>query len=138
MSLSNASPSYAEYASAYEQATSDHDWLSELSEEWISNSGSAEPSEQGSARGMSLRAAFPSSAGKIDTIPEEDGTDEMSGAAGTVRIVLGETDVVNTPEWKRRLDEARQAKDLFSPCHLETLFRESTNRYVPYVGENGV
>src|SRR5277367_353131 len=77
MSSSNASPSYTEYMSAYDQATSDHDWLAELSEEWISNSGSAEPSEQGSARGMSVRSlsAFPSSAGKIDTIPEE-GTEE--------------------------------------------------------------
>jgi hypothetical protein len=128
MSSSNASPSYTEYMSAYEQATSDHDWLAELSEEWISNSGSAEPSEQGSARGMSVRSAFPSSAGKIDTIPEE-GTEEV--AAGTVRIVLGETDVVNTPEWKIRLAEARQAKDLFSPCHLENLFKESTTRYGP-------
>jgi hypothetical protein len=119
--------------SAYDQATSDHDWLAELSEEWISNSGSAEPSEQGSARGMSVRSL---SAGKIDTIPEE-GTEEV--AAGTVRIVLGETDVVNTPEWKRRLDEARQAKDLFSPCHLENLFKESTtNRYVPKVKAMGV
>ena len=135
MSSSNASPSYTEYISAYEQATSDHDWLAELSEEWISNSGSAEPSEQGSARGMSVRSAFPSSVGKIDTIPEE-GTEEV--AAGTVRIVLGETDVVNTPEWKIRLDEARQAKDLFSPCHLENLFKESTtNRYIPTVKANG-
>ena len=72
---------------------------------------------------MSVRSAF-MSAGKIDTIPEE-GTEEVS----TVRIVLGETDAINTPEWKRRLDEARQAKDLFSPCRLETLFKESTVKY---------
>ena len=89
---------------------------------------------------MSLRAAFPSSSsGKIDTIPEEESTDEVGVGAGTVRIVLGETDVVNTPEWKRRLDEARQAKDLFSPCHLENLFKESTNRYDSvFWGEEGL
>jgi hypothetical protein len=120
----DASPSYSEFVSAYDQATHDHDWLAELSEEWISNSSSAEPSEQGSARGMSIRSAFPSSVGKIDTIPEE--AEEYSS---TVRIVLGETDVSNTPEWKRRLDEARKTTNLFSPCHLESLFKESTNKY---------
>jgi hypothetical protein len=122
----HASPQYQEYVSAYEQAASDHDWLSELSEEWISNGGSSEPSEQGSARGMSVRAAFGITPGKIDTIPEE--TEEV---LGTVRIVLAETDVQNTPEWKRRLDEAKSTpKDLFSPCHLENLFNEDTTRYI--------
>lgn len=120
----NASPQFHEYGSVYDQAASDHDWLSELSEEWISNGGSAEPSEQGSARGMSIRAALGITPGKIDTIPEE--TEETS----TVRIVLAETDASNTPEWKRRLDEARATpKDLFSPCHLENIFNEDTTRY---------
>jgi hypothetical protein len=58
---------------------------------------------------------------KIDTIPEETET-------STVRIVLGETDVHNTPEWKRHLDDAKSTKDLFSPCHLEDLFKEDTSR----------
>lgn len=118
----DASTPYHEYLSAYDQAGIDQDWLSDLSEEWISN-GSAEPSEQGSARGMSIRAAFATS-GKIETIPEEAET-------STVRIVLRETDVQNTPEWKRRLDEARAApKDLFSPCNLENLFIDDTTRYL--------
>ena len=118
----DTSPPYHEYVSAYDQAGLDQDWLSELSEEWISN-GSAEPSEQGSARGMSIRAAF-AAPGKIETIPEEVET-------STVRIVLGETDAQNAPEWKRRLDEARAApKDLFSPCHLENLFIDDTTRYL--------
>jgi len=125
-SNNHGSPQYQEYVSAYEQAASDHDWLSELSEEWISNGGSSEPSEQGSARGMSVRAAFGITPGKFDTIPEE--TEEL---AGTVRIVLAETDAQNTPEWKRRLDEAKSTpKDLFSPCHLENLFNEDTTRYI--------
>jgi hypothetical protein len=117
----DASHPYQEYVSAYDQAGLDQDWLSELSEEWISN-GSAEPSEQGSARGLSIRAAFATPA-KIETIPEEAET-------STVRIVLGETDAQNTPEWKRRLDEARLPKDLFSPCHLENLFIDDTTRYL--------
>lgn len=114
-----------EYVSAYDQAVSGHDWLLELSDEWISN-GSGEPSEQGSARGASLRAAFGGISGRIDTIPEETET-------STVRIVLGESDAQNTPEWKRRLDEARTPKDLFSPCPLETLFKDDTTRYI-YLG----
>jgi hypothetical protein len=110
--------------SAYEQAGYDHDWLSELSDEWISNGGSAEPSEQGSGRGTSIRTAFGPS-GRIDTILEEPET-------STVRIVLSETDAQNTPEWKRRLDEAKTTKDLFSPCHLENLFKDDTATYYHY------
>jgi hypothetical protein len=115
-----SSPQMHEYVSAYEQAATDHDWLAELSDEWISNA-SSEPSEQGSARGMSVRGAFGTIGRKIDTIPEETET-------STIRIVLGETDVHNTPEWKRHLDDAKSAKDLFSPCHLEDLFKEDTSR----------
>jgi hypothetical protein len=120
MDHQTASPPIHEYVSAYEQAAADHEWLSELSDEWISNA-SSEPSEQGSARGLSVRGAFGTISRKIDTIPEETET-------STVRIVLGETDVHNTPEWKRHLDDAKSAKDLFSPCHLEDLFKEDTSR----------
>lgn len=116
----DASPRSLEYVSAYDQEGLDHTWLSELSEEWISN-GTGEPSEQGSARGMSLRGAF-GTPRKIDTIPEDPET-------STVRIVLAETDVHNTPEWKRHLEEAKGPKNLFTPCQLETIFREDTIRY---------
>jgi len=122
MSYDSASPMSGEYVSAYDQAALDHDWMSELSEEWISNH-SAEPSEQGSGRGTSLRGVFGGRSGIIDTIPEEPET-------STVRIVLGESDVHNTPEWKRRLEEANGPKDLFSPCHLENIFKEDPNLYV--------
>lgn len=71
---------------------------------------------------MSVRAAFGTGSSKFETIPEENET-------STVRIVLGETDVHNTPEWKRRLEE-NKVRDLFSPCHLENLFKEDTTRYV--------
>jgi hypothetical protein len=121
MEDNSASPQLLEYYSAYEQAASDHDWLAELSDEWISNGGSAEPSEHGSGRGMSLRAAFRGPSGNIDTIPEE-------GETSTVRIVLGETDAHNTPEWKRRLNQANTPKDLFSPCNLENIFKDDTNK----------
>ena len=117
----DTSPQFSEYVSAYDQAGSDHDWLAELSEEWVSNA-SSEPSEQGSGRGHSIRAAFGTLSRKIDTIPEE------STETSTVRIVLGETDAHNTPEWKRRLDETKGTKDLFSPCHLENLFKDDTTR----------
>jgi hypothetical protein len=115
--MDDASPQSPEYVSAYDQAAFDHDWLSELSDEWISN---ASGSEHGSGRGTSIRAAFGTGSSKIDTIPEET-------EPSTVRIVLGETDVHNTPEWKRRLEENR-ARDLFSPCHLENIFKEDTTR----------
>jgi len=121
MEDADVSPSIDEYVSAYDQAGSDQDWLRELSEEWVSNP-SSEPSEQGSARGTSIRNAFGIYSTKIDTIPEEPET-------STVRIVLAETDAHNTPEWKRRLDETKNAKDLFSPCHLENLFKEDTTEY---------
>lgn len=127
----DTSPQFQEYKSAYEQAASDHDWLSELSEEWISNGSSADPSDQGSARGMNSIRAFGGvtpGGGKIDTIPEEEITEQQP--ISTVRIVLGESNVINTPEWKRRLDEARATpKDLFSPCHLENIFNDDTTRY---------
>jgi hypothetical protein len=104
----------------YDQAASDHDWLHELSDEWISNPPS---SNDGSTRGMSLRSQFVSGNTRgIETIPEEPET-------STVRIVLGESDAQNTPEWKRRLEETKGTKDLFSPCHLEELFKEDTTRY---------
>src|SRR6266516_1252812 len=44
MDNQDASSPYHEYLSAYDQAGLEQDWLSELSEEWISN-GSSEPSE---------------------------------------------------------------------------------------------
>lgn len=122
MDDSDASPQIEEYVSAYDQAGSDQDWLRELSEEWISNP-STEPSEQGSARGTSIRAAFGTYGRKIETIPEEPET-------STVRIVLGETDAHNTPEWKKRLEETKSAKDLFSPCHLENIFKDDTTKYL--------
>ena len=121
--MDNTSPVMNEYEFSDGQGDADTDlWLQGLSDEWISNNGSAEPSEQGSARGASVRAAFGLQSRKIDTILEEPET-------STVRIVLGETDVHNTPEWKRRLEEAKAAKDLFSPCHLENLFKEDTSMY---------
>ena len=118
---SNPSPQFPEYASAYDDAVAAEAWMSELSEEWISTGGSAEPSEQGSTRGMSIRAAYNATPGKIDTIPEEKET-------STIRIVLAETQVTNTPEWKRRLDEAQLPRDLFSPCHLENIFNDDSTR----------
>ena len=128
MDDSDASPQYEEYATAYDQAAQDHDWLAELSEEWISNASSTEPSEQGSGRGTSIRSTFGMGARKIDTIPEE--TTENS-ASNTVRIALGDLDVHNTPEWKRRLDEAKLAKDLLTPCNnLESLFQEDSTKYI--------
>ena len=112
--------------SIYEQALSDQDWYEELSEAWESNPSSAESSELGSTRSTSLRGAlFGKSNRRIDTIPEEAET-------STIRIVLGETDVNGTPEWKKRLDESKKAKDLFSPCHLEDLFKEDTKQYGPF------
>ena len=120
----DTSPPIDEYVSAYDQVTSDYDWQVELSEEWISN-GSSEPSENGSARGMSIRNTFGTYGHKIETIPEEPET-------STVRIVLGETDAHNTPEWKKRLDENRSAKDLFSPCNLENLFNDDSIKYLYY------
>jgi hypothetical protein len=125
MDDSDVSPQLEEYVSAYDQAGSDQDWLRELSDEWISNP-STEPSEQGSARGTSIRNAFGGFGSKIDTIPEEPET-------STVRIVLGESDAHNTPEWKRRLDETKNAKDLFSPCHLEILFKDEATRYIVWL-----
>jgi hypothetical protein len=120
---SNASPQFHEYPSAYDDAVADPPWLDELSDEWISNGGSAEPSEQGSTRGMSIRATYTATPGKIDSIPEEP---EHS----TIRIALAETHVINTPEWKRRLDEARTTpRDLFSPCHLENIFDDDSTQY---------
>src|ERR1700737_1776520 len=120
--MDDDAPSTSLDHSPYALAAADHDWLSELSEEWISNGSNASSSEAGSARGQSVRTAYGTMNSKIETIPEENET-------STVRIVLGETDVQNTPEWKRRLEENR-VRDLFSPCHLENLFKESTtNRY---------
>jgi len=125
---STSSPPSHEYDSAYEQAVGDELWLSELSEEWISNPGSTEASEQGSARGMnSIRVP---NMHKIDSIPEEVEPSETTIENGTVRVVLKESDVNNTPEWKQRFVERMTPKDLFSPCHLENLFMEdSGTRY---------
>ena len=109
------------FVSAYDMGAQQHQWLEELSDEWISNPTGSEASnsEQGSARGASLRAAL--SSGKCETIPEETGAE-----SGTVRIVLGERDVGNTPEWKRLLSEAKTTpRDLFSPCHLEQMFMDT-------------
>jgi len=109
------------FVSAYDMAAQQHDWLQELSDEWISNPTGSEASnsEQGSARGASLPAAF--SSRKCETIPEEG-----EGQSGTVRIVLAERDVGNTPEWKRLLNEGKTTpRDLFSACHLEQMFMDT-------------
>jgi hypothetical protein len=104
-----------DYVSAYDMARQQHDWLDELSDEWISNPAHSEPSDQGSARTTSLRTRQ-----LCETIPEEgEGT-------GTVRIVLGERDENATPEWKRLLNEGKtMPRDLFSPCHLEQMFMDT-------------
>jgi hypothetical protein len=106
-----------DYVSAYDMARQQHDWLDELSDEWISNPAASEPSsDQGSARAHSLRTFQQG----CETIPEEgEGT-------GTVRIVLGERDENETPEWKRLLNEGKtMPRDLFSPCHLEQMFMDT-------------
>jgi hypothetical protein len=106
-----------DFVSAYDMARTQHDWLDELSDEWISNPTGSEPSDQGSARAHSLRTF---SQGRCETIPEEG-----EAATGTVRIVLGERDS-NTPEWKRLLNEGKtMPRDLFSPCHLEQMFMDT-------------
>jgi len=106
-----------DFVSAYDMARQQHDWLDELSDEWISNPAASEPSEQGSARAHSLRTLAQGRA--CEPIPEER-------EAGTVRIVLGERDGNCTPEWKRVLGEAKtMPRDLFSPCHLEQMFMDT-------------
>jgi hypothetical protein len=121
--MDDGSSSSLAYVSAYDQTRHDNDYLDDLSEEWLSNPSSA--SDQGSARAFSTRAFNTS---KIDTILEEQET-------STVRINMNETDAL-TPEWKRRLDENR-ARDLFSPCRLEELFREDGRDYSRYVAPMG-
>jgi hypothetical protein len=123
--MNDESSSNLDYVSAYDQTTYENDYLADLSEEWLSNPSSA--SDQGSARTFSTRAFNTS---KIDTIPEEQET-------STVRIMMSETDAL-TPEWKRRLDENHAtARDLFSPCRLEELFREDGRDYARYVAWMG-
>lgn len=104
-----------DYVSAYDMARQQHDWLDELSDEWVSNPAHSEPSDQGSARTHSLRTLQ-----QCETIPEEgEGT-------GTVRIVLGERDDNATPEWKRLLNDGKtMSRHLFSPCHLEQMFMDT-------------